>query len=79
VPLVRGTTDGSALFYRSAEGTRPSCWLPILPDEDGRYVLPFVPAGKGSIGTMTEADDWRWRPLLETEIPARGERALDIP
>lgn len=77
--LSSAATDGSALFYRSAEGVKPSCWLPILPDEDGRYAFPFVPAGKGSIGTMREDDGWRWRVLLETEIPARGERVLDIP
>lgn len=72
--------DGQSLFYTSAPGVRPSCWLPILPDERGNYALPFVPAGKGSIRRLSQAnDDWSWSTLLETEIPARGERVLDIP
>ncbi len=68
------------LFYNSAEGVKPSCWLPIVPGEDGRYVLPFVPAGKGAIRRLSEQEhQWRWITLVEAEVPARGERVLDVP
>ncbi len=74
------SADEQSLFYSTAEGVTPSCWLPILPDEQGLYVLPFVPAGKGSIERLGQANgDWSWATLLEAEIPARGERVLDVP
>lgn len=64
------------LFYTSAEGVEPSCWLTIVPDESGRYVLPFVPAGKGAV---QRNDGGRWSRLIETEVLARKERVLDVP
>ena len=66
----------SALFFRSAADAKTSCWLQLQPDADGSYALPFVPAGKGSIQLLTENGR---STLVETEIPARGERVLDIP
>jgi RNA polymerase sigma-70 factor (ECF subfamily) len=72
--------DEFALFYTAAEGVTPKCWLPILPDEDGRFVLPFAPAGKGVVRCLNIADgDWKWTNRIETEIPARGERLLEVP
>jgi hypothetical protein len=69
-----------ALFYTSAEGVTPKCWLPIHPEEDGRFVLPFAPAGKGAVRCLNIADGgWEWTTRLETEIPAKGERVLELP
>lgn len=68
------------LFYTSGPGVEPSCWLPIQPDESGRYVLPFVPAGKGTLRRLDQSDgDGRWTTLVETEVLAGGERVVDVP
>jgi RNA polymerase sigma factor (sigma-70 family) len=68
------------LFYSGAPGVVPSCWLPVRPDESGRFVLPFVPAGRGMIRRLDESDgDGRWTILVETEVVAGQERALDVP
>jgi hypothetical protein len=68
------------LFYNSAEGVEPSCWVPIQPDESGHYILPFVPAGKGSIRRLDRSDgEGTWTTLVETEVDARRESIVDIP
>ena len=74
-PLEAGE---ESLFYNTAAGVTPSCWLPIRPGADGRFVLPFVPAGKGSVRRLKELDG-EWTTLVETEIQAGVERTLDVP
>jgi hypothetical protein len=67
-----------ALFYVSGEGVEPACWLPLRTAENGTYVLPFVPAGKGSIRRFGEGEE-RWETVVETQVLARKERVLDVP
>jgi hypothetical protein len=69
-------TPEMQLFLCRVDGTEPSCWLPIQPDESGRYVLPFVPAGRGLV---RRADDVEWVTLIETEVLAGRERTLELP
>ena len=68
------------LFYNTAEGVEPACWLPLEPDESGRYVLPFVPAGRGSVRRLVQdGERATWSTVVETEVLARRERVLDVP
>lgn len=69
--------DEQSLFYRSAKGVIPSCWLTILPDEQGSFVLPFVPVGKGSVQRLSESGGWST--VLEIEVPGDGERIIELP
>ncbi|HEX6882111.1 MAG TPA: sigma-70 family RNA polymerase sigma factor [Planctomycetota bacterium] len=70
--------DGRALFYVSGEGVEPSCWLPLEPDAEGRFAVPFAPAGQGSIRAM-EGFGGEWLTLLQTDVPRGGERVVDVP
>lgn len=65
------------LFYNRPADPEPSCWLPIQPDEDGAYLLPFVPAGKGLVRRADGGG--RWTTLAETEVRAGEARVLDVP
>lgn len=79
--FLSGVPDGERVaFYVSGEGVEPSCWLPLEPDADGRFVVPFAPAGRGSIRAMEEqGGEWQWLTLLETDVPRAGERVVDVP
>jgi RNA polymerase sigma factor (sigma-70 family) len=74
--LLTPPAAGDALFYTAAEGVAPACWLMLAPDEDGRFVLPFVPAGRGTIKRYSND---AWETLAEAEVVARAERELDVP
>ena len=71
------TGTGARLYYRTAEGVEPSCWMPIEPADDGGFVLPFVPAGKGSI-YRSEGGGKR-TPLREVVVVPGEEQTLDVP
>jgi RNA polymerase sigma-70 factor (ECF subfamily) len=72
---------GDTLAYVSGDGVVPHCWLPIHVDDAGRFVLPYAPAGAGAIQHLFhEADgDTSWEILVETDVPAGGERRIDLP
>ena len=67
---------GEGVFYTADEGVVPACWLPLEPDGEGRFVLPFVPSGPGSVKRLRAE---RWETLIQTDVPARGERVLELP
>jgi RNA polymerase sigma-70 factor (ECF subfamily) len=66
-----------SLFLKREGSATPSFWLPIAPDANGRYRLPFVPEGRASIQRLSEQGTWTT--LAETEVVAREERVLDVP
>lgn len=83
--VLSGTLGSAAsgeghCFYASAAGQEPSCLLPITPDADGRFTLPFVPAGHGAIHRGQGSGAERTvTTLLELEVPARGAREVHLP
>ena len=67
------------LFYNALEGDA-TCWLPVVPDENGRYSLPFVPAGRGAIRRLERnGESQEWIVVVETEVRAGQERVVDVP
>jgi len=68
------------LFYNALDGQEVTCWLPVVPDENGRYSLPFVPAGRGVIRRLERGgQDEEWMVVAETEVRAGQQRVVDLP
>jgi hypothetical protein len=70
----------AAIFYNSKGDGRSTCWLPVQPDENGRFELPFVPVGKGALRRyVEEGSRSRWVTLAEIEVEAGAERSIQVP
>ena len=74
--LSAGVSGERALFYNALDDGDVRCWLPVVPDESGRYSLPFVPAGRGVIRRLDGQD---WTVVVETEVVAGQQRVVDLP
>ncbi len=67
------------VVYKSVEGADPACILPLTPDAEGRFALPFVPAGRGAISQPEVVDgEVRWNELATVNVVARGEQRVDV-
>jgi len=86
--LALGTLTGTlgaargagAFYYASAPGQEPVCMLPLTPDADGRFTLPFVPAGRGTLEHAQGTGAARTSTtMLEVDVPARGTREVRVP
>ena len=76
----RPTSRWASLYYESDAGEEVSCLLPLTPEADGRFRLPFVPAGRGALEHAQGSGSERSTTvLLELEIPARGTREVRVP
>jgi hypothetical protein len=70
----------AAVFYNATVDAGSTCWLPVQPDASGRFELPFVPAGKGSLQRwIEEGGRARWLTLAEIEVEAGAERSIQVP
>lgn len=78
--LGAAASAGGYVYYESDAGQEVSCLLPLTPEADGRFRLPFVPAGRGALKhAQGNGGERRTTVLLELEIPARGTREVRLP
>jgi hypothetical protein len=70
-------------WERVIDGRRVSAKVRIVPDADGRFVLPVVPAGAGTIQCNDPPGEGarfgQWEVVAEVEVPAGGVRVVELP
>jgi RNA polymerase sigma factor (sigma-70 family) len=69
--------EGELLFFVASEGVVPGCFWPIQADSGGRFVLPYLPIGRGEIQHLDA--DFAASPVLELEIEPGRRTVVEVP